>query len=586
MNGKTVRKLVDQPIVIKYNKRRKEVFVMNYDIRKITIEQLYAIVDILHPCMDDYLYVYDLKNDYYFISPSAMQRFNLPNHEFHDVAKTHELFVHPEDLQVLVADLAMMKSGEKSFHNLQYRWLDREKQPIWINCRGCSLLDEEGNPYLMLGCINEIGAKQKADNVSGLLGETSLRSYLWNYKGNFLNGFILRIGIDDFKDINENHGMEYGDMILRRTAHCIAESITPVQQLYRVVADEFVIVDFLNGKEQEALDLYRRIRHEMDAFIEENRYEVVYTVSGGLLLSESIEDASFSNIMKLSEFSLNEAKRNGKNKCYKYCQEDYNRYLKKKETIHALRKAVYNNFEGFETYFQPIVESKSERLRSAETLLRFTSPETGSIPPIEFIPLLEETGLIIPVGKWVLGRALETCKEIHNYLPEFKIGINLSYIQVMKSHILNEIMLGVKEYGLSPSDVTIELTESGFLESNNNFTKFWENVKQEGLELAIDDFGTGYSNFHYLYELNPNIIKIDRSFTVRALSNEYEYRLLEYIIEMTHSIDLKLCIEGIETPQELQKVRMLNPDYIQGFFFGRPCSYEEFFDSYIKIEEK
>jgi len=555
---------------------------MNYNIRKITVEQLCAIVDVLHPCMDDYLYIYDLKNDYYFISPSAMQRFNLPDYEFHDVAKTHELFVYSEDLEVLIADLAMMKSGEKSFHNLQYRWLDRGKQPIWINCRGCSVLNEEGTPYLMLGCINEIGAKQKADNVSGLLGETSLRSYLWNYKGKFLKGFFLRVGIDDFKDINENRGMEYGDMILRRTASCITKSIVPGQRLYRMVADEFIIVDLFGGNEQEAFDLYQRIRCKIDEFIEENHYEAVYTISGGLLLSESIEDDSFFNIMKLSEFSLNEAKRNGKNKCYKYCREDYNRYLKKKEMIYVLRRAVYNNFEGFETYFQPIVESESERLRSAETLLRFSSPETGSISPIEFIPLLEETGLIIPVGKWVLGRALETCKRIHKYLPEFKIGINLSYIQVMKSHILNEIILGVKEYGLSPSDITIELTESGFLESNNSFINFWNNVKKEGLELAIDDFGTGYSNFHYLYELSPNIIKIDRSFTAKALNSEYEYRLLEHIVEMTHSIDLKLCVEGIETPQELQKIRMLNPDYIQGFFFGRPCSYEEFFETYIE----
>ena len=223
-------------------------------------------------------------------------------------------------------------------------------------------------------------------------------------------------------------------------------------------------------------------------------------------------------------------------------------------------------------------------MENAEALLRFESPETGRISPVEFIPLLEETGLIIPVGRWVIWQALSRCKKIKNYLPDFKVSINLSYIQIAKSHILSEILEALDEYELTPSDIILELTESGFLESSGNYTKFWNNVKEEGLKLAIDDFGTGYSNFHYLYELNPNIIKIDRSFTVRALNNEYEYSLLNYIVEMTHSVDLKLCVEGIETIEELQKIRNLGPDYIQGFYFGRPCPYQEFLEEYVKKE--
>lgn len=557
---------------------------MEYDVRNITVEQLCAMVDIWNPCMDDYLYVYDLKNDYYAISPSAMQRFNMPDHKFHDVQKTHELFVHPDDIEMLTEDLTKMERGEKTFHNLQYRWLDREKQPIWINSRGRSLMDAEGKPYVMLGCINEIGAKQKADNISGLLGETSLRNLLKKHPNGFPQGFMLRLGIDDFKDINENWGMEYGDMILQRTAHCIAECIYPGQNLYKLVADEFIIIDFLGGTREDAYDIYRKIRAKLDEFIEENHYEAVYTISAGLLMSDRLEQANFSNVMKLTEFALNEAKRKGKSRAYTYRQEDYETYLKKKELIQILRNAVYNDFEGFEIYLQPIVDGESDRVENAEALLRFDSPETGRISPAEFIPLLEETGLIIPVGRWVIRQALSRCKEIKNYLPNFKVSINLSYIQIAKSHILSEILEALDEYELTPSDIILELTESGFLESSGSCTKFWNNVKEEGLELAIDDFGTGYSNFHYLYELNPNIIKIDRSFTVRALNNEYEYRLLNYIVEMTHSVDLKLCVEGIETIEELQKIRNMGPDYIQGFYFGRPCPYQEFLEEYVKKE--
>lgn len=549
----------------------------------ITAEQLCEVVDLIHPCMDDYLYVYDLKADYYFISPHALKRFCLPDNQFHDVTKSHAKFVHPEDLDMLVEDLDKMVKGVKSFHNLQYRWLGLDGQPIWINCRGRVVLGENGQPAIMVGCINEIGAKQKADNVSGLLGESSLRNYLWKFQEIFPDGFILRIGIDDFKDINENFGIEYGDMILRETATCIASCTLPGQKIYRVVADEFVVVDFLGGSTQEADMLYRRIRQRVDEFIERNHYEAVYTISGGILDVLDIEDGSFSNVMKLSEFSMNEAKRNGKNKCYVFEEEDYRKFMRKKQLIREMRHAVHNDFYGFETNYQPIVDPSGNHLVGAETLLRFHSEKMGMVSPVEFIPILEETGLIIPVGKWVIHKAFEVCREFQKYIPGFKISVNLSYIQIIKSPILSEILACLEEYDLNPQNVIVELTESGFLESNHRCMDLWRHLREHGITLAIDDFGTGYSNFHYLYELSPNIIKIDRSFTVKAMNSEYEYNLLSHIVDMVRSIDLKLCIEGIETIGELDNINRLKPDYIQGYYFGKPCPYEDFSRQYINV---
>ena len=128
----------------------------------------------------------------------------------------------------------------------------------------------------------------------------------------------------------------------------------------------------------------------------------------------------------------------------------------------------------------------------------------------------------------------------------------------------------------------IELTESGFLESNSFFLNFCEGLRQNGIPLALDDFGTGYSNFHYLYNLNPSTIKIDRSFTLKALSNSYERNLLQHMIDMTHSIDLKLCVEGIETRQELNDICEMGPDYIQGFYFGKPYPLEQFMADFVE----
>lgn len=555
---------------------------MSVTARQMSYEQFCEIIDILSPCMDDFLYVYELETDRYKISTGAVKRFNLPAAEYTDVIENHKKFTYPDDVEMLVEDLNQLVSGKKKFHNLQYRWLNREEEPIWINCRGCVVDSEDGQPGLMVGCINEIGKKQKADNVSGLLGESSMKQYINGVHEVKINGYVLRVGIDGFRGINEKKGIEYGEWVLRRTAECISSVIKPGQQLFRLAADEFAVVDFLGGTVEEAEELYRDIRRAINRFIKENQYEVFYTISGGIRVIGAEEDDSYAEIMKHSEFALDQAKKAGKNRCHLYRASEYESFLRKKKLIGTMRYSVNNDFEGFETYFQPIVSAKERRLSSAETLLRFHSEKTGMISPVEFIPLLESSGLIIPVGRWVLKQAVSMCKRMQQFVPDFQVSVNLSYVQVLKSDVLKDILDILEEYELTPSSLIVELTESGFIESSAHFDRFCKGLKEHGILLYLDDFGTGYSNFHYLSEISPNTIKIDRTFTTKALNNVYEHSLLKHIIDMVHSIQLKMCVEGIETEEELQAISQMGPDFIQGYYFGRPCPESEFFEKYAK----
>lgn len=570
-------------------------------------EQMEYIVELFNPCMDDYLYVFDLQKDCYKISKHATERFLLPGDNFDDAAKAHHTFVYSEDQSRLDDEFRRIMSGEIVFHNMHYRWLDRAGKPVWINCRGRVLNDADGKPHFLVGCINEIGQKQKADNVSGLLGESSLSAYVEQFEDGLPDGFFLRIGIDDFRDINGDFGMEYGDYILKSTADCIAENIKPSQRLYRILADEFMVVDFSGGDMEAATELYKNIRKSLDTFIEENGYKSVFTISAGAV-DTAKTSGTYENIMKLSEYALNTAKEQGKNRCYIYMQEDYDVFLRKKQITRQLHHAVNHGFEGFETYYQPIVDTKTRRLVGAEALMRFSMPERCEdgetkkeavcvgedghdadekvhwerISPVEFIPLLEETGLIIPAGKWMLHQAISTCSRWQKYIPNFRININLSYVQVMKSRVLTEILTALRLYGLEPSAVGIELTESGYLDTNTHFQKLWDGLKKNGVLVILDDFGTGYSNLHCLGDLRPNYIKIDRSFTLKALNNQYEHDLMTQIITMTHKLDLTICVEGIETEDEFAKISELDPDYIQGFLFGKTQSAEEFYENLIK----
>ena len=270
------------------------------------------------------------------------------------------------------------------------------------------------------------------------------------------------------------------------------------------------------------------------------------------------------------------AKVRGKNQLYYYDEEDYSAFLRKRMLSIALREAVDNNFEGFELYYQPIMSVNNEKLYAAETLLRFTLKSGERVSPGEFIPILEESGLIIPVGKWIIRGSMAVCKEFQQTLPDFRISINLSYIQLLKSPVFNEILESLDNTGLSPESLIVELTESGKLDNSLAIRNIWDKLKKLGVNLAIDDFGTGYSNLGNIGNLKPDIVKLDRSFTVKALQNDYEHRLMVHIIYMIHSIGLNLVVEGVETKDEQAKIAALDPDFIQGYYYSQPCSKEEF----------
>ena len=489
------------------------------------------IILILDQCIDDYLFVMDIDRDNYFISPHAMKRFNIPSYEFSDSLPAHKKFVYKDDLEMLLSDMNKMVSGKKSFHNLQYRWIGKDGIPIWINCRSKSIKDRDGNVKYIIGCINEIGKRQVADNDSGLLGEMSFKNLIYPIHEDINQGFILRIDIDDFKNINENFGVKYGDVALKQVGNCIKKLLTKNQQLYRIVADEFIVMDVVGSKE-DARDLYKAIRRSITRYVESINYDIYLTISAGILDFHDYPNKSYNSIMQWTEFALNQSKTNGKNTYTIFKQEAYQEFLRKNKLTKELHKAVNQQFKGFEVYFQPIIDMKTEKIHSMEALLRFECDEFGKISPLEFIPLLEESDLIIPVGRWVLDQ------------------------------------------------LVIELTETGFIESNKNFIDFCNGLKKENILLALDDFGTGYSNFHYLYNLKPDYIKIDRTLMKNALSNEYENMLLKHMVDMAHSVGVKICIEGIEEKEELERIMLLKPDYIQGFYYGRPVSLSVFMESY------
>jgi len=246
-----------------------------------------------------------------------------------------------------------------------------------------------------------------------------------------------------------------------------------------------------------------------------------------------------------------------------------------------LRRDIANDFRGFQVYYQPIVDADTYQVVGAEALLRWKSEKYGNVSPAVMIPIMEESGLIIPVGRYVLWEAARMCRKWQAVVPRFHVNVNLSYVQVHKSDLMNDVVQCIKEVGITPDSLVLELTESGYIETDNRIQELFRDLKERKINLAIDDFGTGYSNMRYLKEIEAKTIKLDRSFVLQALQNDYDYTIICHLIDMIHSVGSTVCMEGIEYTHELEKMKQAGPDMIQGFLFGRPAPAEEFEDSFI-----
>lgn len=554
-------------------------------LQGMTLEQISAVMEVLQQCSDSYLFILDLNTDVYMVSEKATKRFPFDNTVIENSTQVLKEVVYPSDYAMLKADIEKCTSGEQDTHALEYRWLDRKSRVVWISCRGTVVTGAEGH-RLLVGRVSELGKKAKADNLTGLRREARFRlnvESLLRDKPESIR-YIMRIGIDNFKEINEKEGVEAGDEVLQELAECILKAVDEKVDVYRLMADEFMVVDAADADFKNPRTVYDEIQKKIANMVKKKEYSRFYTVSAGVM-EKDFAGKSAEEILRLTEFTLNEAKRNGRNQMALYHQASYDEYLKRLDMRKALRRAINNQFQGFEVYYQPIVSVPDYQLVGAEALLRWHSQEYGNVSPAVFIPILEESGLIIPVGRHVLWEAAGICKKWQTYIPDFHVNVNLSYVQLYRSDLMKDVEKCINDVGIDPDSLILELTESGYIETNERIKELFRELKEKKIDLALDDFGTGYSNMRYLKEIEAKTVKIDRSFVVQALQNEYDYNIISHIIDMVHSLGSSVCMEGIEEKEELAKMMKTNPDMIQGYYFGKPSPAGQFEEQFLHIKD-
>ena len=531
------------------------------------------LLETINHTTDDYLFIWDIKADarWFFGNIDANYDIRVNGSETNSTPEMMRI-IHPADRAAVLASLTEIAEGKKLTHNMNYRWINRKGEKVWINCHGNVILDDNRAPYLMIGRVSEESLRHLFNPLTGLWNKNKLREDL-KAKLETENGYLMFLDIDGLSAINLSHGREYGNALLKEIAE-LCENVSSAAAAYHISNNNFAIILDMDGEEQ-VLGVFESIR---EAMLEK------CTITAGAVPIDKRLFPGVNQLLDSINLTLKKAKNLSADRIEFFSPEDLSWKIAALELLEELKQSVENNFEGFELYYQPQVYSGNYEIYGVEALLRYTSPKRGRVFPDEFIPVLEQYGLIKDVGLWVLREAATHCKKWRESLPDLHVSVNFSVIQFEDAHLAEKILQALQKIGLDPRALTVEITESVELHNSEQFIGALNLLSSYGVQFAIDDFGTGYSNLSHLKQMNVQEIKIDRIFVSGIEKDTYNYNLVGNVIEFARSNAIRTCCEGVETIRELAVLETHAPDVIQGYLFDKPNTAEYIQRAYIDAQ--
>jgi diguanylate cyclase (GGDEF)-like protein/PAS domain S-box-containing protein len=385
---------------------------------------------------------------------------------------------------------------------------------------------------------------------------------------------VLFLDMDRFKNINDTLGHTIGDELLRQFSSRLVDCLRVRDTIGRFGGDEFAAILMLPEGAQNAIAVVDKIREAMRKPFDLKGHEVTVTASIGIsVFPDDGSDAD--TLIQYADTAMYRAKEAGRDAFRFFTAEMNAQSLARLDLENALRRAIDNN--EFVLYYQPKIDISSGRLSGAEALIRWKRPGHGMVSPALFIPILEETGLIVRVGNWVLN---EACRKIAEWgktrIGAVHLSVNVSGIQFFVGGLEEEVMRAIKQHDIAPELLELELTESSLMSNAEETITVLQNLKKLGIQISIDDFGTGYSSLAYLKRFPIDKLKIDIAFVREVTSNPDDAAIVLAIINMAHSLKLQVIAEGVERDAQLAYLRRHNCDEMQGYYFSRPLPEDEF----------
>ena len=416
------------------------------------------------------------------------------------------------------------------------------------------------------------------DSLTGLPNRAMfaelLKAEMESSKGTRNHAFaVLFLDLDRFKNINDSLGHTHGDLLLVAFAERLERTLRPVDTLARFGGDEFAILISGMSVTTDAVRVAQRIQDELSEPFVLDKNSTFATASIGIALSSSGYDRP-DDILRDADTAMYRAKENGKARYELFDHDMHARAVSRLQLESDLRQAVEKN--EFSVFYQPIVCLQTGRLAGFEALVRWNHPRRGMVSPADFIPVAEETGLIVPIGEWVLAEACARVREWQIGSPSHRslsLSVNLSARQVAQGKMLDRIKEALDNSKLSPHCLKLEITESIVMENAEAAALMFKQLRSLGVQLSIDDFGTGYSSLSYLHRFPLNYLKIDRSFVSR-LTTDNDNAIVRTISTLARNLGMEVIAEGIETEEQYRELRQLGCEYGQGYLFSQPVGKE------------
>lgn len=575
---------VDEKMYRQKRRRHIELAQRQHAMQTISGEQTQAfdydkehLHDALIKSTDDYIYVCNMKTNTFRYPPAMVEEFGLPAEIISNAAVVWGAKVHEQDRQAFLESNQEIADGRTDCHSVEYRAKNRHGEWVWLRCRGHLERDEQGRPQLFAGMITNLGRHNKVDHLTGLMNkfafETEVQRLLETAPEQPLG--LMMLGLDEFRHINDLYDRLFGDEVIRIISQKMQTMLPATATLYRLDGDEFGVI-FRGGSREAVRRFYGNVQEALDhqQVYEDKKYYC--TISGGCAFSPE-NGSGYLQLIKYANYSLEYAKSKGKNRMYFFSDKILEHKERSLELTELLRESVDNGFRGFELYYQPQVYASDGRLRGMEVLCRWKCERFGPVPPSEFIPLLEESGMILTAGKWIFEETVKTCARWHAAgAPPFTASVNLSCLQIEDSDFLNFMEETLRQYRIPASMMEVELTESYIASNIETLAESFRRIRRMGLSIAMDDFGTGYSSLGILKLSPADVVKIDRTFVKGILTSTFDATFIRFIVELCHDVGIRVCLEGVETAEEYALLRSMQPDYIQGFYFGRPMPAADF----------